>query len=695
MSLVNYAVHGSIAVITVNNPPVNALSIGVPREIIACLASGNADDSIRAFVLIGADRGFIAGADIREFGKPRPPHEPSILDIILAFEASAKPVVAAIHGNALGGGLETAMGCHYRVAVVNANLGQPEVKLGFPPGAGGTQRLPRLVGIRKALDMVVEGTPIKAVEGHALGLIDCIIDGELLAGAVDFAEEIVVERDSHPAVRSREVVVEEPGLFEKKRVAIARRAGGRRAPYACIDCVEAAALLPFSAGLAREREIFEEMVNSNESKAMRHVFFSERQANKISGLPKAVTPRAIQSAAVIGAGTMGVGIAMNFANANVPVFVTDNQQEALDRGMRTIERNYATTVKKGRLAQEDMDRCMALISPTLDFDLVRDVDIVIEAVFEEMSIKKEMFRRLDTLCKPDAIIASNTSFLDVDEMAAQTSRPEHVLGTHFFSPANVMRLVEIVRTKTCSDETLVTVMALAKRMRKIAVVCGVCDGFIVNRMAAGYRREAGFLLEEGALPHDVDRVMVEFGMAMGPFAVSDLAGLDIGWRKRKADAAKRDSKLRYSVVADRLCEQGRFGQKARAGYYLYEEGSRAPLRDPAVEQLIVDVSRERGVERRQIGDQEILERCLYPLINEGAKILEEGMALRASDIDIAWVSGMGFPDYRGGPMFCADQYGLPEVYGAICSYQERHGDIWKPAALLRELAEDGKRFGER
>ena len=366
-------------------------------------------------------------------------------------------------------------------------LGQPEVKLGFPPGAGGTQRLPRLVGLRKALDMVVDGTPIKATEDHALGLIDCIIDGELLAGAVDFAEEIVVERDSYPTVRAREVVVEEPGLFEKKRVAIARRAGGRRAPYACIDCVEAAALLPFSAGLAREREILEKMVNSDESKTMRHVYFSARQANKVPGLPKAVTPRAIQSAAVIGAGTMGAGIAMSFANANVPVFFTDNQQEALDREMRMIERNYATTVKKGRLAQKDMDRCMALISPTLDFDMARDVDIVIEVVFEEMSIKKEMFRRLGALCKPDAIIPSNTSFLDVDKMAAQTCRPEHVLGTHFFSPANVMRLVEIIRTKSCSDETLVTVMALAKRMRKIAVVCGVCDGFIVNRMAAGYR----------------------------------------------------------------------------------------------------------------------------------------------------------------------------------------------------------------
>jgi 3-hydroxyacyl-CoA dehydrogenase len=695
MSLVNYETRGSIAVITVHNPPVNALSVGVPRGIVEALETGNADNAVRAFVLIGAGRGFIAGADIREFGKPLPPGEPTLHDTISAFETSAKPVVAAIHGNALGGGLETAMGCHYRVSVANANLGQPEVKLGFPPGAGGTQRLPRLIGMRKALDMVVGGSPIKASEGQTLGLIDRVIDGDLLTGAIEFAEDMLAKRDAHPTVGERALVIEEPDLFEKKRKAIARRAGGRRAPYACIECLEAAATLSFREGLAREHAIFEEMVASDESNAMRHIFFAERQASKIPGLPKGMTPRAIESGAVIGAGTMGVGIAMSFASAGIPVLITDNQQESLKRGMQTVVRNYAATVKKGRLTQSDMDRCMALITPAAALDDVRDADMVIEAVFEEMSLKKEMFKRLDGICKPGAIIASNTSYLDINEMAAETRRPELVLGTHFFSPANIMRLVEVVRTTSCSDETLATTMALVKRMRKIGVVSGVCDGFIANRMAVGYRREAWFLLEEGALPHDIDRVMESFGMAMGPLAVGDLAGLDIGWRKRRAEEGTRDPNVRYSTVADRLCEQGRFGQKTGGGFYRYEEGSRTRQRDETVEQMIVDLSAELGIERRPIGDDEILERCLYPLINEGAKILEEGIALRASDIDITWVTGMGFPDYRGGPMFYAEQKGLPEVYKTMCRYQEQQGDLWQPSALLRDLAESGRSFSDR
>ncbi len=693
MSLVNYAVEGSVAVITVDNPPVNALSIGVPRGIVEGLARGNADDAVAAFVLQGAGRGFIAGADIREFGKPHPPGEPSALDTIDALEASHKPVVAAIHGNALGGGLEVAMGCHYRVAVADANLGQPEIKLGFPPGAGGTQRLPRLVGMQKAIDMVIGGAPIKASEGHALGLIDAIIEDDLVAGAVAFAERMVAERTSHQIVGDRPVTLEDPALFEQTRSAIARRARGRRAPYACLECLEAAAALPFRAGLAREREIFEACVASEESAAMRHVFFAERQANKIPGLAKDVRPRAIERAAVVGAGTMGVGISMNFANAGIPVTLIDNDQAALDRGLATVERNYAATVSKGRLAEAEMTRRLGLITGSLELAAAGNADMVVEAVFEDMPLKKEMFRKLDGLCKADAIIASNTSYLDVDALVAETGRTGSVLGMHFFSPANVMRLLEIVRTETCSDETLATVMALAKRMRKVGVVSGVCHGFIGNRMLEGYLREAAFLIEEGALPHDVDRVMTEFGMAMGPFAVSDLAGLDIGWRKRKAAAATRDPNERYAIVADRLCEQGRFGQKTQAGYYRYEEGSRRPERDEAVESLIVEASRELGITRRAIGNDEILERCLYPLINEGAKILEEGIALRASDIDIVWITGYGFPDYRGGPMFYADQRGLAHILTAIRRYQSEHGDAWKPAARLVELAESGGRFG--
>lgn len=694
MSLVKYSVQGSIGIIIVDNPPVNALSIGVPRGIIEHLKAGNADSNVTGFVLIGAGRGFIAGADIREFGKPRPADEPNLPDTIAAFEASAKPVIAAIHGNALGGGLETAMGCHYRVALGNANLGQPEVKLGIPPGAGGTQRLPRLVGMRKALDMIVGGAPIKASEGESIGLVDRIVDGDLLDGAVRFAEEMIAKREHHLNVAEREVVVEAADLFETKRRSIARRAGGRRAPYACIECLEAAATLPFREGLARERAIFEEMVASDEAKAMRHVFFAERQASKIPGLPKDAPISKTKSAAVIGAGTMGVGITMNFANAGIPVYLTDTQQAALDRGMRTVERNYAATVKKGRLAQADMDRRMTLITPTLDLDQAGNVDMVIEAVFEDMPLKKDLFKRLDAICKPDAIIASNTSYLNVDELVEQTGRPGKVLGTHFFSPANVMKLLEVVRTKTCSDETLATVIAVAKRMQKIAVVAGVCHGFIGNRMFEGYLREAWFLLEEGALPHEVDRVMTDFGMAMGPFAVNDLAGLDIGWRKRKAAAATRDPNERYSIVSDRLCEQGRFGQKTQAGIYRYEEGNRTPARDEAVEQLIIDASMSLGIERRTISDKEILERCLYPLINEGAKILEEGIALRPGDIDTVWVAGYGFPDYRGGPMFYADHLGPAEIYAGLCRYQEQHGDVWRPAELLRKMAEDGGRFSD-
>jgi 3-hydroxyacyl-CoA dehydrogenase len=488
------------------------------------------------------------------------------------------------------------------------------------------------------------------------------------------------------------VVVEDDNLFDEFKTSIARRARGRRAPYDCIECLEAAARLPFDEGLIRESEIFVAAMASIESQAMRHVFFAEREAAKIKGISKQIRPRAINSAAVMGAGTMGGGIAMNFANAGIPVVLLDQAAEFLERGMGTIRNNYAATVSKGRLSESAMHRCLSLITPTLDVADIADADIVVEAVFEEMSIKKEVFKRFDEVCKPDAILASNTSYLDVNELAAVTSRPEFVLGTHFFSPANVMRLLEVVRADAVSDETLASVMALAKRMRKVAVISGVCNGFIGNRMLEGYFRESAFLIEEGALPQDVDRVMTDFGMAMGPFAVSDLAGLDIGWRKRKAEASGRSNQQRYSVIADQLCEQGRYGQKTKAGYYRYEEGSRAPIPDDAVEALILAASRGAGVARRQITDQEILERCLYPLINEGAKILEEGISERASDIDTVYVAGYGFPDYKGGPMFYADTIGLDKVHATLRGYQNVHGDSWQPAALLERLAATGGRF---
>jgi 3-hydroxyacyl-CoA dehydrogenase len=695
MSLVKYQACTNIGVITVDNPPVNAVSIGVPRGVIAHLDAANADPSIEALVLHGCGRGFIAGADIREFGKPHPVGEPTLSDMINALEASGKPVVAAIHGNALGGGLETAMGCQYRVAAPDTNLGQPEVKLGLPPGAGGTQRLPRLVGMRKALDMIVGGAPIKACDGAKHGLIDELIEGDLVEGAIVFAKRMLSEHSAHPSVCSRPVIVEDENMFDEYRKSIAKRARGRRAPYDCIDCLEVAARLPFGEGLNRESEIFQTAMASVESQAMRHVFFAEREAAKIQGLSKDVKPRDIKSAAVMGAGTMGGGIAMNFANAGIPVVLLDQTQEFLDRGMTTIEKNYAATVSKGRLSETAMQHCLALIKPTLDVLDIADADIVVEAVFEEMPIKKQVFKRFDEVCKADAILASNTSYLDVNELAAVTSRAGQVLGTHFFSPANVMRLLEVVRADSVSEQTLASVMGLAKKMRKVAVVSGVCNGFIGNRMLEGYFRESAFLIEEGALPQDVDRVMVDFGMAMGPFAVSDLAGLDIGWRKRKAEASGRSNQQRYSVIADRLCEQGRYGQKTMAGYYRYEEGSRAALPDASVEALIFTASSEAGIERRQISDQEILERCLYPLINEGAKILEEGIAQRASDIDTVYVSGYGFPDYKGGPMFYADTVGLDKVHAAICQYQSVHGETWRPAALLKRLASVGGRFQDQ
>ncbi len=691
---VDFSSRGAVAVITINNPPVNALSQAVRQGIAEGLAKGLADDGVRAMVIIGGGRTFIAGADIREFGKPLAP--PHLNAVIADLEASSKLVVAALHGTALGGGFELAMGCHYRCAVASGQVGQPEVKLGLVPGAGGTQRVPRLAGVEAALEMIIAGDPIAAPRAAELGLVDEIVDGDLLDGAVAYAERLMAEGAPLRRVRDLDDKLAEgranPALFDDFRKRIERRARGYLAPWKCIESIENALNMPFDEGLKRERELFAECMASRQAKGQIHAFFAERQVAKIPDVPKDTPRRPIDGAAVLGAGTMGGGIAMNFANAGIPVKLLEVSAEALDRGLGIIAKNYSGTVAKGRLSQEAMDKRMALIEPVVDYDAIAAADIVIEAVFEDMELKKEVFGKLDAIAKPGAILATNTSSLDVNEIAAATARPESVVGTHFFSPANVMRLLEVVRGEQTSPEVIATCMGLARKLRKVGVLVGVCDGFVGNRMLAGYRREADFLLEEGALPHDVDRVIFDFGLPMGPFAMNDLAGLDIGWSVRKHRQARRPSNLRYSPIADKICEMGRFGQKTGAGWYRYDEGSRTPNPDAEIEALIVATSAELGIARRQIDDQEILERCMYPLINIGAQILDEGIALRPSDIDIVYIHGYGFPPYRGGPMFYADTVGLAEVYERVRHYHGVHGEHWTPAPLLKRLAEEGKGF---
>ncbi|HKZ05627.1 MAG TPA: 3-hydroxyacyl-CoA dehydrogenase NAD-binding domain-containing protein [Methylomirabilota bacterium] len=692
--LVQYERRGAVGVITVNNPPVNALSQGVRQGLAEALAQGIADAAATALVLIGGGRTFIAGADIREFGKP--PMPPDLNGVIAQYEASPKLVVAAIHGTALGGGLEVAFGCHYRCAVASGQVGFPEVKLGLLPGAGGTQRLPRLTGVEAALALIVAGDPIPAPKARALGIIDEVVPGDLLEGACAYAERLVAEGKPPRKIRDMQDKLRgtDPAVFVEFRKGLERSARGFFAPFRCVDAVEAAATLPFDEGLKRERELFAQCMQSTQSKAQIHVFFAEREVSKIPDVPKETPVKTIGRAVVIGAGTMGGGIAMNFANAGIPVSVIEMNQEALDKGLAVVRKNYAATVEKGRLSQKDMDTRMGLIRGMLGYDAVAEADIVVEAVFEEMDVKKKVFAALDKAARPDAILASNTSTLDIDQMANATSRPGQVIGTHFFSPANVMRLLEIVRGKATSRETIATTMELARRIRKVGVLVGNCDGFVGNRMLAPYLREAEFLVEEGATPQQVDKVIYDFGLPMGPFAMGDMAGLDVGWRIRKGKEATRDRRLRYSPVADRICEMGRFGQKTGAGWYRYEKGSRVPVPDPEIEALIVKTAKEQGIERRTIGDEEILKRCVYALINEGARILEEGFALRSSDIDIIYIYGYGFPVHRGGPMFYADTVGPAAVYDEVCKFQKQHGELWQPAPLLERLAREGKKFRE-
>jgi 3-hydroxyacyl-CoA dehydrogenase len=695
--LVQLSKENDVAVITIDNPPVNALSPGVPEGISEALDRIAEDDSVKAVVLIGGGRTFVAGADIKEFGKMTSgkPRGAGLLPLLLKIEDSGKPVIVAIHGTAFGGGLELAMAGHYRVAVSSAQVGQPEVKLGIIPGAAGTQRLPRLAGVAKALEMCTTGNPVKAEEALKFGIVDRIIEGHLLAGAVAFAREVA----GKPAPKTRERngklgnAADNAPIFSAARETVAKKQRGLLAPVAAIDAIEIATKMPFQEGCQAEQKLFVECLFSEQSKSLIHVFFSEREVSKIPGIPKETAIIPIKSAAVVGAGTMGGGIAMVLANAGMPVLLKEMDQAALDRGLATIKSNYATSVKRGRFSQEAADERFNRITPTLSYDGFSNVDLVIEAVFEGMALKKEVFKELDRVCKPGAILASNTSTLSIDEIAASTSRPEFVIGTHFFSPANVMRLLEIVRGNATSKEVIATCMQLSKTLGKVGVLVGNCRGFVGNRMFGPYRREAQFLVEEGAAIEAVDKALVDFGNAMGPLAVGDLAGLDVGWRIRKEYRHLEVPGIRQPFAEDRLCELGRFGQKTGAGWYKYDDQRRA-IPDPTVDELVRKWVAEAGIVQRQIPADEITDRCIYALVNEGARILEEGYALRASDIDIIYLNGYGFPAHRGGPMWYADTVGLKKVLERVSEFHRQHGETWRPAPLLKRLAEQGKTFAQ-
>jgi 3-hydroxyacyl-CoA dehydrogenase len=693
--LVQLRKDNGIATITINNPPVNALSPGVPEGISEALDQIAQDSSIKAAVLVGGGRTFVAGADIKEFGKMTSgkPRGAGLLPLLLKIEDSSKPVVMAIHGTAFGGGLELAMAGHYRVAVPTAQVGQPEVKLGIIPGAGGTQRLPRLAGVSKAVEMCVSGNPVKADEALKFGIIDRIIEGDLHAGAVALAREAL----GKPVPKTRErneklgTATENAAVFSSARETAAKKQRGLRAPIAAIDAVEAATKMSFEEGCKFEQKLFVDCLFSDQSKALIHVFFSEREVAKIPDVPKETQSIPVKSAAVVGAGTMGGGIAMVLANAGIPVLLKEADRAALDRGLATIRGNYENSVKRGRFSQQVAEERLKRITPTLSYDDFSNVDLVIEAVFEGLALKKEIFKELDRVCKSGAILASNTSTLSIDEIACSTSRPEFVIGTHFFSPANVMRLLEIVRGKASLQEVIATCMQLSRTLGKIGVLVGNCRGFVGNRMFGPYRREAQFLVEEGASIEAVDGALYDFGMAMGPLATGDLAGLDVGWRIRKEYRHLEVPGMRQPFTEDRLCELRRYGQKTGAGWYRYDDQRRAQL-DPAVAELIRGWVIEAGIKQREIPAAEIVDRCLYALVNEGARILEEGYALRASDIDIIYLNGYGFPAYRGGPMWYADALGLEKVYERISEFHRQHGEIWRPAPLLKRLAEQGKTF---
>ncbi len=688
-----YELHGNVAVITLNNPPVNGLSHALRSRIVAGIDAAAEDARVQAIVLIGSERAFSGGADIREFNTPAAFAEPNLHTTIAAVESSEKPVIAAIGGACMGGGLELALGCHFRVALPDAQIALPEVKLGILPGAGGTQRLPRVVGVEAALNMIVSGETVPAEKLKPTALFDEIVSGNLLEAALAFAGKVASEKRAAKRVRDLKIKFPEAeGFFQFARNTVGAMAKNYPAPLKCIDAVAAAVSKPFEEGLKVEAGFFRELVLSDESKALRHAFFGERAASKIADVPEDTATRAIKKVGIIGAGTMGGGIAMNFLNAGIPVTILEMKQEALDKGLATIRKNYEGSLKKGKLSQADLDTRMGLLTPTLSYDGLRDADLIIEAVFEEMGVKEQVFKKLDEVAKPGAILASNTSTLDVNKIASFTKRPADVLGLHFFSPANVMKLLEVVRGEKTAKDVLATTMQLAKKIKKTAVVSGVCDGFIGNRMLHLYMRQADQLVEEGATPWQVDKVLEKFGFAMGPFRVADLAGIDIGYAIRKAKYAQNPS-LKVPNVADRVAELGRFGQKTGAGYYKYEAGRRDAIPDPAIEQLIDQVRKEKGVTPRKVADDEILQRCVYALVNEGARILEEGIAQRASDIDMVYLTGYGFPIFRGGPMLYADTVGLYSVARACKRFQKQTGDkFWEPAPLLAQLAANGKTF---
>jgi len=684
---------GRIGILTVNNPPVNALAAAVRNGIKEGVEAFAKDPNVDAIVLIGGGRTFIAGADIREFGKP--PSGANLNDVIATMENSPKLIVAALHGTPLGGGLETALGAHYRVSLPTTRMGLPEVHLGILPGAGGTQRLPRLTGAKYALDAILSGRHIPAPEAKSKGIVDAIVEGDLLKGAVAHAQMLVAQKAPLRRVRDLSVTLESVDLFKETEKAIARRARGFKAPWNIIKCVQAACELPFDEGMKRERELFMELLTSSESAAQRYYFFAEREAAKVLDVPSDTPQREIKTGGIIGAGTMGGGIAMNFANAGVPVTMLETSQEALDRGLKTIRTNYENTAKRGGMKAEDVEKRMALIKPTLDYNDLKDVDLVIEAVFETMEVKETVFKKLDEVAKPGAILATNTSGLDVNQIATYTKRPGDVIGMHFFSPANVMKLLENVRGKATEKDVIATVMSFSKKIGKIPVLVGVCEGFVGNRMLRMRGVQSAYMMEEGALPQQIDKVIYDYGFPMGPFAMSDLAGNDVGWRIRQGKKEKEKRNVRYTgYVADAICELGRFGQKTGAGYYKYNLPDRTPIPDPEVEKIIEETSKKLGITRRAISDQEILERALYPMVNEGAKILEEGMAQRALDIDVIWVNGYGWPVYRGGPMWWADNVvGLKTIHDALLKYRDASGDpFWEPAPLLKKLVQEGKKF---
>ena len=695
--LVQFTKSGDVGVVTINNPPVNALSPGVPEGISKAIDQLEQDQGLKAAVLIGGGATFIAGADIKEFAKitSGQPRAANLLPLLLKIEDCSKPVVMAIHGTAFGGGLEVAMAGHYRIAARDAKVAQPEVKLGIIPGAAGTQRLLRLAGVAKAVEMCSEGNPITAEDAFKSGIVDKLVDGDLLASAIAFAREVAGK--PVPKTRERNLKLGTPeenaAIFAAARENARKKQRGMIASLAAIDAIEAATKLPFGEGCEVEQKLFTQCLFSPQSKALIHVFFGEREVAKIPDIPKETPLIPVKTAGVVGAGTMGAGIAMVLANAGIPVLLKEVDQPALDRGIANIQKNYANSVRRGRFTQQFVDQRLKLIQPTLSFDAFANVDLLIEAVFEGMALKKEVFAQLDKICKSGAILASNTSTLSIDEIASATSRPQFVIGTHFFSPANVMRLLEIVRGKATGKEVIATCMQLAKKLGKVGVLVGNCRGFVGNRMFHGYVRESVFLLEEGAAVEAVDSALYDFGMAMGPLAVGDLAGLDVGWRIRKEYRHLEKAGVRQPFAGDRLCEMGRFGQKTGAGWYKYDENRRATP-DPEVTNLVKKWAAEARIPQRQISRDEIVDRCIFALVNEGARILEEGFALRPVDIDIIYLNGYGFPAYRGGPMWYADTVGLKKVYDRILEFRDQHGEIWEPAPLLKQLAEQGAAFAD-